>query len=124
MARNLKKLGLLFDKQEYIEISAQLLRNVMPFMAKYASAYSNWGMLLLDEIVGINEVAITGEDFESYRIELEKNYIPNKIMLGGKQGSLPLLQNRFGTTTQIFVCKNKTCDLPVTNVTDALKQMG
>lgn len=123
MARNLKKLGLLFDKEEYTEISAQLLRNVMPFMAKYASAYSNWAMLLLDEIVGVNEVAITGEDFESYRLDIEKNYIPNKIMLGGKKGSLPLLLNRFGDSTQIFVCKNKTCGLPVTNTADALKQI-
>jgi uncharacterized protein YyaL (SSP411 family) len=123
MARNLKKLGLLFDKEEYTEISAQLLRNVMPFMAKYASAYSNWAMLLLDEIVGINEVAVTGEDFEIYRMDIEKYYIPNKIMLGGKKGSLPLLLNRFGNTTQIFVCKNKTCGLPVTNIADALKQI-
>ncbi len=123
MARNLKKLGLLFDREEYTEISAQLLRNVMPFMAKYASAYSNWTMLLLDEIAGVNEVAITGDDFENYRIELEKNYIPNKIMLGGKKGSLPLLLNRFGDNTQIFVCKNKTCGLPVTNTADAIKQI-
>jgi uncharacterized protein len=123
MARNLKKLGLLFDKEEYTGISAQLLRNVMPFMAKYASAYSNWAMLLLDEIVGVSEVAITGDDFEGYRIELEKKYIPNKIMLGGKKGSLPLLLNRFGNTTQIFVCKNKTCGLPATNIADALKQI-
>ena len=123
MARNLKKLGLLFDNEQYTEISAQLLRNVMPFMAKYASAYSNWTILLLDEIAGVNEVAITGDDFENYRIELEKNYIPNKIMLGGKKGSLPLLLNRFGNTTQIFVCKNKTCGLPATNTVDALKQI-
>jgi uncharacterized protein YyaL (SSP411 family) len=123
MARNLKRLGLLFDNEEYTNISAQLLRNVMPFMAKYASAYSNWAMLLLDEIVGINEVAITGDGFEYYRIDIEKKYIPNKIMLGGKKGSLPLLLNRFGNTTQIFVCKNKTCGLPVTNTAEALKQI-
>ena len=73
--------------------------------------------------MGVNEVAITGDDFEKYRIEIEKNYIPNKIMLGGKKGSLPLLLNRFGNTTQIFVCRDKTCGLPVTNVADALKQI-
>jgi uncharacterized protein YyaL (SSP411 family) len=123
MARNLKKLGLLFDNEQYTEISAQLLRNVMPFMAKYASAYSNWAMLLLDEITGINEVAITGDDFENYRVELEKTYIPNKIMLGGKKGSLPLLLNRFSDVTQVFVCKDKTCSLPTFNVGDALKQI-
>jgi uncharacterized protein YyaL (SSP411 family) len=28
MARNLKKLGLLFDNEGYLEVSAQLLRNI------------------------------------------------------------------------------------------------
>ena len=32
IARNLKKLGLLFDDAEYLEISSQLLRNIMPHM--------------------------------------------------------------------------------------------
>jgi len=123
MARNLKKLGLLFDNERYSEISAQLLRNIMPHMAKYGSSYSNWAMLLLDEVFGVNEVAITGTEYEQFRLEIEKNYIPNKIMLGGKKGSLPLLENRFGSTTQIFVCKDKTCGLPVDNTADALKQI-
>jgi len=123
MARNLKKLGLLYDNDYYREISAQLLRNIIPHMAKYGSAYSNWAMLLLDEVFGVYEIAITGDGFDSFRIEIEKTHIPNKIMLGGTKGSLPLLQNRFGNTTQIFVCKDKTCGLPVNNITAALKQI-
>jgi uncharacterized protein YyaL (SSP411 family) len=123
MARNLKKLGLLFDNEQYIGIAAQLLRNIVPHLAKYGSAYSNWIMLLLEEVFGTYEIAVTGEDFESIRIEIENIYIPNKIMLGGKKGSLPLLENRFGTTTQIFVCKDKTCGLPANNTADALKQI-
>jgi len=71
-------------------------------------------------VFGIYEIAITGEDFESKRREIENNYIPNKIMLGGKKGSLPLLQNRFGAVTQIFICKDKTCGLPATDVKSAL----
>jgi len=124
MARNLKKLGLLYDNERYIAISAQLLRNIIPHMAKYGSAYSNWAMLLLDEVFGVNEIAITGNNYENFRIEIEKIYIPNKIMLGGKKGSLPLLQNRFGPVTQIFVCRGKTCGLPVDNTADALKQIN
>ncbi|MDB5088259.1 MAG: thioredoxin protein [Mucilaginibacter sp.] len=120
MARNLKKLGLLFDKEQYQEISAQLLRNIVPHLARYGSSYSNWIMLLMEEVFGIYEIAITGEDFESKRREIENNYIPNKIMLGGKKGSLPLLQNRFGAVTQIFICKDKTCGLPATDVKSAL----
>jgi len=49
MARNLKKLGLFFDHTEYLELSAQLLRNVEKTMASYGSSFSNWAMLLLDE---------------------------------------------------------------------------
>lgn len=123
MARVLKKLGLLFDNESYIEVSAQLLRNVMPQLAKYGSAYSNWVMLLLDEVFGINEIAITGAGAETFRKEMENNYIPNKIMLGGNTGSLPLLQDKFGASTQIFICKDKTCGLPAHNPADALKEV-
>jgi uncharacterized protein YyaL (SSP411 family) len=123
MAHNLKKLGLLFDDERYQGISEQMLRNVAHLVPKYGSSYSNWAGLMLNEVFGINEVAITGDNYEQLRREMEKNYIPDKIMLGGKQGSLPLLQDRFSETTRIFVCKNKTCGLPALTVTDALKQI-
>ncbi len=124
MAFNLKKLGLFLADDEYSDISAQLLRNVAPHMAKYGSAYSNWTSLMLDEVFGTYEIAITGEDYENFRTELEKNYIPNKIILGGVKGSLPLLQERFGDTTRVFICRDKTCSLPVDNITNALKQIN
>jgi uncharacterized protein YyaL (SSP411 family) len=124
MARNLKKLGLLFDDAEYLEISSQLLRNIMPHMEKYGSAYSNWAMLLLDEVFGVYEVAVTGPGYENIRVEIENNYIPNKIILGGTKGSLTLLVDKFGNKTQVFICKDKTCSLPVYNTVDALKQIN
>ena len=124
MARNLKKLGLLLYNEQHLEVSAQLLRNVMPHMVKFGSSYSNWFALLTDEVFGVYEIAITGSNAEALRIEMEKIYIPNKIMLGGKKGSLPLLQGKVGQATQIFVCKDKTCSLPATDVAGALKQIS
>lgn len=124
MAHNLKKLGLLFDREDYLEISQQLLRNVAGQIAKYGSSYSNWCILLLNEIFGINELAVTGNEAEKMRVELEKKYIPNKIILGGKKGSLPLLQDKFSATTRIFICKDKTCGLPSENIEEALKQIS
>ena len=81
-------------------------------------------MLLLNEVFGIYEVAITGDDAETMRAEFEKNYVPNKIILGGKKGSLPLLQDKFAATTRIFICKDKTCGLPSENIEEALKQIS
>jgi uncharacterized protein YyaL (SSP411 family) len=123
MARNLKKLGLFFDNEQYLETSAQLLRNIAPHLTKYPSSYSNWVMLLLEEVFGTYEVAITGPGAENMRWEMENNYIPNKIILGGKKGSLPLLRDKFGAATQIFICKDKTCGLPAFNIDEALKQI-
>ncbi|MGY4536908.1 uncharacterized protein YyaL (SSP411 family) [Mucilaginibacter sp. UYNi724] len=124
MARNLKKLGLFFDNEGYLEVSAQLLRNIVPHLAKYGTAYSNWSILLLEEVFGTYEVAITGNDAEVKRIEMEQNYIPNKIILGGKDGSLPLLAEKFSSDTRIFVCRDKTCGLPAYNISEALKQIN
>ena len=50
--------------------------------------------------------------------------IPNKIILGGEKGNLPLLQEKFSDETQIFICKDKTCSLPVYNSNDAVKQIN
>lgn len=123
MARCLKKLGLLFDDETYHAISAQLLRNVAGQIARHGASYSNWAILMLDEVFGTYEVAITGGNAADQRADFEKNYVPNKIMLGGTKGSLPLLQDKFGPSTRIFICKDKTCGLPAANSGDALKQI-
>ena len=123
MASCLKKLGLFFDDDTYSEISARLLRNIVPHLGKYGASYSNWIMLLTEEVFGTYEVAITGNNFEPMRAAVEQEYIPNKIILGGTAGSQPLLQDRFASETRIFVCRDRTCGLPVNNVADMLKQI-
>lgn len=112
MVRQLRRLGLLFDDENYTAIADQLLANVFPQIKTYGSAYSNWAILLLEEIYGINEIALTGERAELFRKELDQHYIPNKLVLGGTEENLPLLENRIGKETKAYLCKNKTCSLP------------
>lgn len=123
MAHNLFKLGHLFDNIDYLTISEQMLRNVHARIKTYGSAYSNWASLLLFQVFGLFEIAITGAESEGKRKNLEKYYIPNKILLGGSSGTLPLLKDKWGADTKIFVCRNKTCLLPVVEVIDAIKQI-
>lgn len=123
MANNLFKLGHLFEQSEYLEMSAQMLRTVHPHIKTYGSGYSNWASLLLYRVFGVYEIAITGPEAENRRQELEKNYIPNKILLGGTSGTLPLLNDKWDAETKIYVCQNRTCSLPVTKVADAIKQI-
>jgi uncharacterized protein YyaL (SSP411 family) len=123
MAHNLFRLGHFFSDSDYLSISDQMLRTVQPHMASYPSGYANWASLLLFKISGIYEVAITGDQSEQRRRELENYYIPNKILLGGTRGTLPLLQDKWEPETKIYVCRNRTCSLPVTKVIDAIKQI-
>ncbi len=112
MTRQLKRLGLLFDDENYIAISDQLLANVFPQIKTYGSAYSNWAILLLEERYGINEIALTGNQAMAFKHELDQYYIPNKIVLGGTEENLPLLKHRVGKETKAYLCKNRTCSLP------------
>ena len=124
MANNLYKLSHFYDDQGYLKIAKQMLRNVVSHIKSYGSGYSNWASLLLNEVKGIYEIAITGPEAENKRQELERYYIPNKIILGGVSGTLSLLQDKWGNNTRIFVCRNRTCHLPVTEIKDALKQIN
>ena len=124
MAHNLYKLGHFYDDENDVERARQMLQNVFPQIKSYGSAYSNWAILLLNEVKGIYEIAITGPEADNKRKELEKFYIPNKIILGGVSGTLSLLKDKLGDNTRIFVCQNRTCLLPVSEITEALKQIS
>lgn len=123
MAHNLFKLGHFFDDSSYREIATQQLRNVYPHIKQYGSAYSNWATLVLNEVFGVFEIAITGNKADEKRRELEKYFIPNKILLGGTSGTLTLLHDKWSDHTKLFICKGNACGLPCTEVDEAIKQI-
>jgi len=125
MAKGLFRLGHLLDRQDLLDISEQQLKNMTDQMVTYGSSYSNWGMLMLDQVNPFYEVAITGNGALEFNKQFGQHYIPNKMLLGAKNNSeLPLLEGKFfdGAST-IFVCVNKSCQLPVESVDEALKQI-
>ena len=121
IVRNLFKLGLLFDNNEYTEIAERVFANVFPHIKSYGSAYSNWAIQLLELHYGFWEIAITGEDVKSWRKELDQHYIPNKITLGGTKSSLPLLENKVGLESKAYLCQNKTCSLPQSTIASIIE---
>ncbi len=125
MGVNLYLLGEYFYNEDYIEKSKQMLNHVKADMVRNGPYYANWALLSTYFIHPLAAAAIVGEEWEARRKELDRHYLPHMILMGGKsEGKLPLLEGKLieGQTT-IFVCKNKTCQLPVTNVREALKQL-
>jgi uncharacterized protein YyaL (SSP411 family) len=94
-------------------------------MLRHPSFHGNWGMVMLSLSEAPVEVVIMGKDCIDVRAELDRQYLPQVAFAGGtKEGSLGMLQQRLveGQTT-IYVCRDKTCKLPVTSVSAALKQL-
>lgn len=121
MAQNLQKLGLLYDDETYRNQASAMLKSVLPRIKAYGSAYSNWSIQLLNEVYGINEIALVGDDVSAEKNEFNNFYIPNKITLGGTKSEIPLLKDKESQQTKIYICRNKTCQLPVSTVAEAVK---
>nr|WP_242202867.1 thioredoxin domain-containing protein [Aestuariivivens insulae] len=122
MAKNLFKLSHYFDNEHYSNTAMTMLNNVKPEMQEYPSGYSNWFDLMLNYTNPYYEVAVVGKDAKEKIKEFSKTYIPNKLIAGSTSDSnMPLLENRFTPEdTYIYVCVNKACKLPVTQVEHAI----
>jgi uncharacterized protein len=123
MGRNLWKIGTFYDNQELKDQAIQMLANVYDQIQNYGSGYSNWAILAMNIIEPYYEIAVTGPEWKSKLNSLNTHYIPNKLLMGGNKGNLPLLEGKFSDETTIYVCVEKVCKLPVSNVDEALLQM-
>jgi uncharacterized protein len=125
MAKNLFLLGHLLGKDDYISKAKQMLINIEADVQRNIYFYANWGILQALFTSPLYEVAIVGDDFADKRKQFDEHYLPNVILLGGNADSkLTLLENKIiaGQTT-IYVCRDKSCELPVVKVEEALGQI-
>ncbi len=125
MANNLYQLGSLYYKKEWSDLAEQMLGRMQDQLTQESagSYYSNWIQLYLSMVQPAYEIAVVGENAKAIRKELSSYYLGNSILLGDtKESELPLLKGKYMEgETMIYVCQNKTCKLPVTNVSKALK---
>ncbi|WP_232731935.1 thioredoxin domain-containing protein [Confluentibacter lentus] len=123
MAKNLFKLSHYFDNEHFSKTAMTMLNNVKPEMMEYPTGYSNWFDLMLNYASPYYEVAIVGKDARQKLAELNKHYVPNKLIAASTtENNMPLLESRYNPQeTFIYVCVNKACKLPVKDVNKALE---
>jgi uncharacterized protein YyaL (SSP411 family) len=123
IAKGLFRLGHFLSEEKYLDLSREMLANILPVMS-HGSAFSNWAQLLFWWSQPFFEVAVTGPECEDLRDKINEHFLPGKILLGSKRSSdLPLLQGKFREEGTIYVCVNKTCKSPVSGVEEAVEQM-
>ncbi|WP_286760457.1 thioredoxin domain-containing protein [Salegentibacter sp. UBA1130] len=126
MAKNLLILGHYFYDSEKKALAEQMLLNVQKDLKEYPDFYANWAIVEALLVKPPFEVAIVGKEHHRVKKEINHNYLPNVLLMGGeKEGNLELLKGKFieGQTT-IYVCKDHVCKFPVTTAREALEQIN
>lgn len=127
MATVLYELSLLFYNTDYQDIAKAMVANMYEGLKTPGQAgyYPNWLQLYISMAQKPYEVAIVGPDYAKIQKEFQQKYLPNALFLGGAdEGNLTLLQSKLQEgATMIYVCKDKFCKMPVTEVAQAIKQM-
>lgn len=115
MAKNLFVLSKYFGKMEYEEIAQQMFKNVSSQIGQYPSGFTNWLDLLKNFQDNFYEVVVVGHEVTEKIKEINRHYLPNKIVAGSdgeKDG--PLFENRYvAGATLIYICVDNSCKLPV-----------
>ncbi len=126
MAKNLHQLGLFFDQQNYTEIARKMLAKVLKMIRLEVRYVSNWASVLTVFLQPTPEIVIVGKQARNMALELQKQFMPNKIICAtDSESALPLFENRLVNLEQttIYICQNKSCRLPVQSVAEALKML-
>jgi uncharacterized protein YyaL (SSP411 family) len=123
-AKLLYLLGHYYDENSYLEQSEKMVDRVAANIPTGGPYYANWAMLLGLMTHTPFEVAVTGSGALKTNHELQSRYLPNSFFLGGNTEELALLKGKVRQDgTWIYVCRNKSCKMPVKAVTEALNQM-
>ena len=124
IAKDLYLLGLYFYNQDYLAKAKQMMHNMSQRIIEndQPNFYSNWCALYSMMVNPPYEVAIVGKDYAALQKDWQSQYLPNAILLGGKnEGTLELLESKLQNgATMIYVCQNKVCKFPVEEVKKAI----
>jgi uncharacterized protein len=122
MANNLYLLGTLFDNSDYLYKAGKMLGSIQENLLSKGIYFANWAKLYILFISNPYEIALVGENCMEINKKLLSQFLPDVILTGGKEeGKLPLLKHKLvNGQTSIYVCRNKTCSLPVTDLNEAL----
>ncbi|MFN3851617.1 MAG: thioredoxin domain-containing protein [Spirosomataceae bacterium] len=123
MAANLYWLSVLLERTDFRMISDKMLGKMKKLILAEPQWLTNWACLASYHAKPTAEVVIVGSEISNIREQIDKTYNPNKVFVATQTASeLPLLQGRtaINDQTTIYVCFDKTCQLPTNDVQKAL----
>src|SRR6186997_3416072 len=119
MADNLYRLGLYFDKSDWKEKSSRMISSLGNAIVRYPTSFGAWACVLLESLIGINEIVIISEESQRILTQVLKEYIPHKIIMSATEGSnsFPLLSGKEkNEEAALYLCRDYSCENPVSSI--------
>ncbi|RTL57159.1 MAG: thioredoxin domain-containing protein [Sphingobacteriales bacterium] len=119
MTANLIYLSIVFDIPEWMQQAVNNLSSVLQAITRYPGSFGVWATSLFNLVNGVNEVVITGENYEQFRDEFKTKFLPHAILQSAvdENPQFPLLKGKKkAKETLVFLCKNYSCQQPLTSV--------
>ena len=124
MAINLFRLGTITGNENWKLMATEMISSLSHLIKNEPNYMSNWAIAFTEMKKEMAEVVFTGEGALTLKNEFQTHFQPFVLTMGSETtSSLPLIKDKIASRATIFVCYNKTCNLPVTRVADALSQV-
>jgi hypothetical protein len=125
MARLLFRHSRLLDRPGWEEFALNMLGKMEEQVLANGSMFAHWARLLANQIKPYYEIVVTGNEAHEKAVQLQSIYLPQAVFAAARSNStLPILEGRISDEkTRIFVCRNKSCQLPVASFEEALALM-
>ena len=125
IAEQLFSIGHVIFDDEYLDLSDKMVSAVQKIIDGNINSYSVWANNILNRVESFYEIAVIGPNAKLITDEITKNFTPNTIVVQSNiESEIPLFIDRFfEDETYIYVCQNKTCQRPETNIKLALDQI-
>jgi uncharacterized protein len=125
MASNLLLLSRYVSNNSYFDLASHMYAHMRELIFRdpvWLSCWADFALLFTQEAI---EVYIVGADHINIAPELRKHYSEPKIMIFGtnSESKLEVLNGKKSKEglTQLYVCQNKVCQLPVSSLTQAIQ---
>ncbi|GAA4301132.1 thioredoxin domain-containing protein [Compostibacter hankyongensis] len=115
MADNLLRLGLLLERPDFGQRARRMLEGMAPTVMRYPSSFGAWAGVIWSVVQGIAEVAVVGPAYRERLKEILPRWFPARVMMAaaGPDERYPLLRDREGPGTLLYLCRDYTCLQPV-----------
>ena len=125
MAKNLVRLGILLDQPAYTQQAVDMLQAIKRTAIGHPTSFSRWATVLGYLAQTPVEIAVVGEKYKEVAAEINRHFIPHKILAAApSESDLPLLAHKYVEgKTLIYRCQNYACQAPVETVNELLAML-